>query len=267
MAIIFKGERIEIEGVESTNHIDDNEPEFRSYDRNPHLTKPVKWIVLHETNGNTAAQCKQTLARRKLGVQLIIDYDGHVSCHGDLYRVQWHGNQLNLESVGIEIVNPYNPVFVSPHLRDIFCNTIPAEFWTWIPRNEDKAVKQLLKAKKMKSVPRAYITPTDEQITALERTIPVLCEVLEVPLEFPTINLSRRNPRIKRWKQKAKPDGYGIVAHRDYASHADGRYPLEHMYARTEKYDILVTRDYDDSSLVQQVTYDVTYSLKGKTDE
>jgi hypothetical protein len=50
-----------------------------------------------------------------------------------------------------------------------------------------------------------------------------------IPLEFPTKDLNSRRTRIKDWKEKAKPEP-GIVAHRDFASHADGRGILEQLF-------------------------------------
>ena len=50
----------------------------------------------------------------------------------------------------------------------------------------------------------------------------------DLPMAFPTADLGPTKPRINGWDAKAKP-APGIVAHRDFASHADGRYLLEHL--------------------------------------
>ena len=169
----------------------------------------LKHLVLHETAGNTAEGCMKTLKRKGYGVHLILDRDGYLTCHGDLAtETMIHANRLNPTSVGIEVVNPYAPKLVSTKNNlNWDYNTIPAEWWTWCPDKKD----------------RRYVLPTDEQLKTLEILVPWLCNELDIPYVFPTWYLNPRVRKINKWK---KPKA-GVVAHRDFAKHADGRYLLE----------------------------------------
>jgi len=204
--IIANGEKCLIPyGLHSTNFIDDLEIRFKHKIRK----KPLQHIVIHETAGNYAINCKQTLARKGYGVHLIISRSGLISNHGDLLLdVMTHANQCNPTSIGIEVVNPY-----APSLTRIAHKTVPAEWWTWCkPKND-----------------RRYVLPTDAQIEALLILVPWLCTITKVPYTFPTIGLNAKQPKIKHWRLRKRPPP-GIIAHRDFASHADGRYLLEHLY-------------------------------------
>jgi hypothetical protein len=198
------------------NYLEDNEPCFLHRKR----TKPLTHLVLHETAGRTARGCKNTLLRKGYGVQLILDRDGTISCHGDLVTDQMtHANQLNKTSIGIEIVNPYAPS-IAKGMEDL--EIIPAKWWTWC-RKKDKR----------------YVLPTTKQLNTLVVLLPWLCKVLGIPLEFPTQYLGPKKRKILGWRKppigwRAKPKA-GIVAHRDFATHADGRYPLEYVMERISK--------------------------------
>jgi len=167
----------------------------------------VRHIVLHESAGGidyrkTAA----SLNRRGLGVHVMVLPDGGLTCHADLaLAVLIHANQCNATAVGIEIINPYAPGRAKPP----FGATIPAEWWTWVPAGGA----------------REYLLPTPAQMATLARLIPWLCEACNVPLAFPTSGLGPRQTRIDGWKDRAIPPA-GVVAHRDFAGHADGRWPL-----------------------------------------
>jgi len=198
------------EGLEVRNFVFDGEPQFKSKNRK----KPLQHFVLHETAGRTAHGCKNTLVRKGYGVQLILARDGIISCHGDLANhVMTHANQLNKTSIGIEVINPYAPQIA----RKMNVQTIPAKWWTWCPDKKD----------------RRYVLPSQAQLDALCILVPWLCLKLGIPYVFPTENLSAAKRKIKGWKRpplgwRAKP-GPGVVAHRDFASHADGRYLLEYL--------------------------------------
>jgi len=217
-AIIVDGKRIVLPeefvkaGLSASNYLDDGEAHFKSGVR---ADDPVHF-VLHETCGNTASGCVNTLNRKakdsgyNYGVHLIMDPGGHISCHNDLVREQVvHANQCNKTSFGIEVVNPYAPSYVSK--PDVFSKTIPAQWWTWCPDKND----------------RRYVLPTDAQMAAIRLLAPWLCEVTGVPFCFPTKNLNGGNRQINGWdaSPKARPNP-GVVAHRDFSSHADGRYML-----------------------------------------
>jgi len=166
--------------------------------------------VIHENAGVSASRCKDTLDKKGLGIHLILARNGKFSCHADLINdVCWHGNQLNPTSIGIEVINPYYPKIgrVVSYPVDI----IPSKWWTHILGNN-----------------KGYVLPTTEQIEALKIVIPWLCSELNIPYAFPTWYLNKTQHRIKRWMLRAKPEP-GIVAHRDYWSHSDGRYLLERL--------------------------------------
>jgi len=188
-----------------TNWIEDNEPKFKAKGRTKHL----KHFVLHENAGRSAKNCKNTIIRKGYGVHLILARDGKISQHGDLaIEVMIHANQLNKTSIGIEVINPYAPMLA----KGMNYDTIPAEWWTWCPDKKD----------------RNYVLPTKKQLETLKILVPFLCKELNIPYEFPTSNLNRKQRKVKRtgWRKQRIP-GPGVVAHRDFAKHSDGRYLLE----------------------------------------
>ena len=195
------------DGVIVRNFCFDGEVQFKSKPR----TKPLQHFVLHETAGQTAQGCKRTLVKKGYGVHLILARDGIISCHGDLANdVMTHANQLNKTSIGIEVVNPYAPKLA----KGLEFDTIPAEWWTWCANKED----------------RRYVLPTKAQLETLLKIVPFLCKRLKIPYVFPTIGLNEKQRKIKGWRipPRAIP-GSGVVAHCDFASHADGRYLLEYL--------------------------------------
>jgi hypothetical protein len=194
-------------GVTASNYLADGEPRFTPKG----VLRPLTNIVLHETVGNTAAGAKRTFTSGKYAAQLILSEAGHLSCHGDLVRdLLWHGNQLNGCAVGIEVVSPYMPEIA----RAPFGATIPREWWCWAPKGKRQE----------------YVLPMPCQVAALALLVPWLCGVLGVPLAFPTASLDAKRPRILGWDAKpaARP-GPGVVEHRSFAGHADGRYLLEKL--------------------------------------
>ncbi len=206
MSVVVNGKNIDIAGIRVKNYVTDEEVRFVSRPRRHNL----RHIVIHETAGRTQGGCVRTLRRKKHGVHCIIDRAGLVTCHGDLLLDRMiHANQLNNTSVGIEIVNPYAPSLNGPTIDS---ETIPASWWTWTPDRSDKR----------------YVTPTGAQIDALVILVPALCHILQIPYEFPTWHLNRFARKIPRWRLGARPDP-GVVAHRDFGSHADGRWPLEQL--------------------------------------
>jgi len=200
------------DGVIVKNFCFDDEPQFKCKPR----TKPLQHFVLHETAGRSATGCKNTLLRKGYGVHLILSRNGTVSCHGDLANdIMTHANQLNKTSIGIEVVNPYAPK-LSIGMRNI--KTIPADWWTWCPDKID----------------RRYVLPSEAQLQTLLKIVPFLCQQLGIPYVFPTVGLNKKQRKIKGWMlpPRAKP-GPGIVAHRDFASHSDGRFLLEYLISHS----------------------------------
>jgi hypothetical protein len=93
---------------------------------------------------------------------------------------------------------------------------IPAPWWCWVPKNAQPL----------------YTLPTPAQLVAIDHLSKFLAASLpDLPMIFPTAELGPSNGRIKDWRKphRRKPATPGIVAHRDFASHADGRYLLEHL--------------------------------------
>ena len=213
-AVIVNGARVPLPdavrsaGGRATNYLDDGEPCLRNGPR----VKPLRTFVLHETAGNTASGCKHTLVAKRIGVHLILDKDGAISNHADLATdVCWHAGQANAISVGMEVVNAYRP----ESAQDPRGPVLPAEWWTWVPKGQA----------------RLYQAPTDAQVRVACALVPWLCQVLEIPLLFPTAGLDARHPHIAGWRKSpfgwsAKP-GMGVVEHSSFSSHADGRYLLK----------------------------------------
>lgn len=226
--LIIDGKGVEISddmislGITASNYQDDDEKQFDQYRKR---SKKVTHFVIHESVTMSAAQTNRVLDNKRkasarkgknngkgydYGIHLNLSPDGHISCHADLVQHRLvQANHLNDESFGIEVVNPYNPIFAKPP----FDKTIDGPWWCWNPKRGDKI----------------YTLPTPAQL----RAIAPLCELLTreidtLPLEFPTAKLNARNRRIDGWKDGRDP-GPGIVAHRDFASHADGRYLLEYV--------------------------------------
>ena len=208
-------------GITASNYLDDGEKHFDQHRKRGSVTH----FVIHESVTMSAAQTNRVLdaKRRKsakkgknrgkgwdYGIHLNLAPDGHISCHADLVEHRLvQANQLNNESFGIEVVNPYNPKFG----RGPFTEVIPGPWWCWKPQNGKKV----------------YTLPTPAQMRAIYPLCKFLAEVVPgLPFEFPTADLNAKKGRIKDWRKGAKPDP-GIVAHRDFASHADGRYLLEHV--------------------------------------
>lgn len=187
-------------GVTLTNYVHDDEVHFEHRDR----TRKLEHACIHESVTNKKSATVAVLRSKGLGVHLIFAPDGTISQHCDLVREQVpHGNQLNGSSVGIEIINPYSPKYAS----STFSRTIPKRWWTWTP----------------KGAKEEYTLPTPAQEKAIKSFIPWMMKQVGIPLAAPTMD---NTSKIDGWEDKKKP-APGVVAHYDFSSHADGRYPLE----------------------------------------
>lgn len=214
--LIIRGERVPLPqavldaGGTAGNYRDDGEPHMAAGAR----IRPLTTFVIHETGGNTEVGAERSMQQNHLGVHLLLDVDGSISCYADLAtEICWHASQCNPVSVGMEIVNEYRPEY----LRDPHGPIIPAAWWTWVPMGQAKE----------------YVCPTDAQMAVAKVFIPWICDRLGIPAIFPTRALSARKTRIAGWQKfpkgwSAKP-GPGIVAHQDFSKHADGRYILEQL--------------------------------------
>ena len=173
-------------------------------------------IVIHENAGSiNRTQLAAWLNKKGFGYHLIIDPDGNTTQHADLAFALWHGGKLNKRSVGICVLNPYYPRLVNTKEEREYFEIIPAKWWTHCSPKSD----------------RRYSKPTEAQIETLEKLIPFLCTVLDIPCTYPTKHLNRRQRKIKNWRIPYVYPGPGIVAHGDYSRHADGRYLLERLIA------------------------------------
>jgi len=217
--VIVDGEKIGLPqflldvGASASNYIEDDDVHFRPLRGRQ---TPV-YHVLHETVTNSKNGTVNALLSRKFksgrtcGVHFILGVDGHISCHNDLVRESpIHANYLNTRAVGTELVNPYNPLYAKPP----FVESIPAEWWTWVPKGGS----------------RRYVLPTLAQM----KVLPLLCQwisdiVPSIPLEFPTVGLNAKNPKIEGCRKYALPK-HGHIAHRDFSTHADGRYLIEKSF-------------------------------------
>lgn len=214
-------------GITASNYQDDDEHRFGQFRDRQRVTS----FVIHESVTMSAAQTNRILDKKRensakkgrnggkgwdYGIHLNLCPDGHITCHADLilHRLV-HGNQMNDDSIGLEVVNPYNPAYAASP----FTETIKGPWWCWKPKNREKV----------------YTLPTPAQMRAIFPLVKFLCDnVPDLPLEFPTAHLNSRKRRIDDWDKGAKT-GPGIVCHRDFASHADGRYLLEHCIAENSK--------------------------------
>jgi len=207
MGVIIHGKNVELpNGIECLNFVNDHETHFKHKPRK----KALQHLVIHETAGISGSGCRRTLERKGYGIHLICWRNGKFTNHCDLAtETTIHANQLNGTSIGIEVVNPYYPNTArrAPYAVD----AIPAQWWTHRYKKEN-----------------GYVLPSVSQMESLKTVVPWLCKTLNIPYTYPTWYLNRRQRKIKRWQLRAKPDA-GIVAHRDFSSHSDGRWILERL--------------------------------------
>lgn len=218
--MVVDGEYVECD-FDIANHIADGTTPFGPYKGSSkfHRAAPPTHIVIHESVTRSVESTVRVLQRKEFGVHFMIGPDGLVTQHNDpVTEAPVHGNQLNASSVGIEIVTPYLSGYLAP--GSLWTRTIKPTKELWYLWRHDADGD---------SVVDDYVPPTEPQIEACAKLIRKLTESIStIPLSFPTAHLSAWVRRIEGWDKGAKPDA-GIVAHRDYASHADGRYILERM--------------------------------------
>ena len=176
--------------------------------------KQQKFITLHENAGSINRDMLYAWLQKKgYGYHIIIDPYGITTQHADLWSKLWHGGRMNNFGIGICLLNPYYPKLVDTMEEKRLYEIIQAEWWTHCsPRKV-----------------RLYARPTNAQLETLAKLVPFLCEWLGVPYVFPTENLNRQQRKIKNWLiPRTRPEP-GVIAHRDYSRHADGRFALEHL--------------------------------------
>ena len=169
----------------------------------------VTEVIVHETVTRSHADTLAVLRQRRLGVHLIVDEHGALHQHGDLQDdLLWHAGAHNGPSVGVEIVNPYEPRF--------------------LPRNGPW--------ERILTGPWAaggrYVVPT---LAQLETTAALLAWLttpdsgLSIPRAWVGLESSRlAMNRIER--PTLRP---GLWAH-TYFAHADGAFPVLFAWLRLE---------------------------------
>lgn len=224
--LIIAGKRVRlpddmiIKGYTAKNFLDDGLEKFSLMKRGGYPSH----FVLHETCGNSVSGCVSTLRKKNYGVQFVQDHNGCFYQYGDpVWDRMVHANQLNGSSFGCEQINPYNPIYISN--PKIWHQTMPSKWWTWVPSKKSENIQKILKNKGLTYVPKEYVMLTHNQVESMKIFAPWICEQTGVPYVFPSSGV----------KKKINYPSKGIVAHRDFASHSDGRYMLEILIKESTK--------------------------------
>ena len=193
-------------GVEVRNYRDSDVRRFTRRDR---TGRSVTEIVVHESVTRSAADTVSILDRRRLGVHLLVAPDGRVTQHGDLSNDRLsHAGGHNGPSVGVEIVNPYDPKYLREGLP--WSRVIEGR---WAHKDR-------------------YVVPTPEQAEATARLIRWLtspaAEGLSIQRNWIGLDGKRlAMGRISDGDQR-RP---GVWAHH-YFHHADGAWPVLNAWLR-----------------------------------
>lgn len=169
---------------------------------------PTTRIVIHESVTISAQRTERVLMRKGYGVHLMVDELGQVIQHNPLTDRVIHAQRFNVNSVGLEVVNPYYEDYQSA---------------PW-----DRVIDAPWAHKKR------YVVPTFEQCRSLVHLVDALTgwRTPDVALELKWPGLrhlegGRRQmcmQRIPRLHQSVWDRGTGIWAH-GYTAHADGAFP------------------------------------------
>lgn len=192
-------------------------PGFKS--RGPR--KLHRHIVLHENAGSiNHASLYRWLNYKKYGYHLMVDPYGYTTQHVDLCDRVYHGGKANRTGIGIVTLNPYYPHLVNTDEEKSLYKLAPAQWWTHVLNGD-----------------RRYAQLTSMQLDVIEKLVPFICEQLDIPYTFPTRDLNKRKRKSRGWLLPRVLPKPGVIAHRDYSRHADGRYALEHLYQTAERND------------------------------
>jgi hypothetical protein len=169
-------------------------------------------IVIHETAGMTMDGAKRTMVKNGLGCHFIIDTCPKYAEYADIYECvnplfyTSHAKGMNDIGIGIEFVNPYCSDLI-PLSKCKKYECIDPQWWTW-----------------KNSMGSKYVLPFQGQIESGLLLVKYLIDEYGIEVKFPSIGIREKIPcsDIKS----------GIVAHRDFGKHADGRYILESIYDR-----------------------------------
>jgi hypothetical protein len=177
--------------------------------------KKHKHLVIHENNGRLEPlKVVKYLQSVRLGYHIMIAPDGSMYQFADLSRRVSHAKQCNSTGLGVCVLNTYSIKNRGRLYGDYSDAGVIGKRW-W-------------------SGGHRYVLPTQAQLDTAAKMVPWLCRLTGTPLEFPTIKLGPHKPKITGWNKppkgwNARPEP-GVVAHRDFGSHADGRYILEHVH-------------------------------------
>lgn len=168
-------------------------------------------IVIHESVTASREATVKVLARRKLGVHLIVDHDGTVTQHADLSLCRLpHAGPHNTPSIGLELVNLY------------YGGQGGAGASRWPDKLRGGWVHKGL-----------YRIPTRAQLEACWALVRWITRVKVVGLSVPEAWPGVQKGRL--WLTNA-PGGQlrspGIWAHAQTSNHADGSFPLLYCYLR-----------------------------------
>jgi hypothetical protein len=216
--ILMGGLGYDTAGLRVNNWIDHEPGDYRF--KNRRRTTPVTEIVVHETvtcNQMSTLRVLQPPSKsnpggRDLGVHFIVEHDGVVYQNGDaLDDMTFHASQHNGPSIGIEVVNPYEPRF----------------------RKADGPWQKTIHAPW--AAGGQYVVPTQESAEALKKLLEFFTTAregmpdrLQVPLRWVGLKDGRMALGRVAGAEKLSP---GIYAHM-YFEHADGSWLLLYAWLR-----------------------------------
>jgi hypothetical protein len=205
--IVVHGQELEAPpGISLVSHVRGTSSLRNCARRTPEVTE----VVVHETVTQSAAATVAVLQQRGLGVHFIVGYDGTVYQHADLLDDEtWHASEHNPMSVGIEVVNPFEKQYL-PHLNPVWVNELDVPWAS-----------------------STYVVPTPEQSEATC----LLLQWLMSPssgLSIPHTGVGLDGTVLRMGRLPESELGPGIYAHRYFADHQDGSWPVLYAWLRIE---------------------------------
>ncbi len=209
--IIIAGE--ELATPLGLNLLNFHDPEVASFESKSRKDRPVTELILHESVTRSVSSTVKVLQGRKLGVHLMVGPDGHVTQHGDLLSDRFaHAGDHNAPSIGVEIVNPYEP-------RHLNKEGLP---WKRLIEDAPWAHRD------------SYVLPTPEQAEAVAKLVGWLTSSKAIGLDIPRTWIGFKKKRMRMGLVKgADKHPPGIYAHH-YFAHADGAWPALYAWLRLE---------------------------------
>ena len=170
--------------------------------------KSTRHVVLHESvTAPWYQRVVDVLARRHLGVHLIVSADGSVTQHVDLDHRTVHAGGLNARSIAIEVANPYYPPKLDP--GEPGKDWIPA---VWAHKGR-------------------YLLPTPAQCETTWQLVWWLCYDGGRPLlrgdpHWPPLAFPGVLGNVYLWgRVKGAAKAPGVQAHSRSSNHSDGAFP------------------------------------------